>query len=127
LQEKAIENARSAFSKLPSGDTLFQKCISGDDGVDELASELRKRCASHDKKRFKILKQFEKSSAWLQNFTPVVDVIVQTQAGIGCPVWAPLKMVLLVRSTQSAAVIGLGMLELIVYRCHLSIPLSWSR
>jgi hypothetical protein len=89
-----------AIAKLPNGDVLFQKCISSNDGIDTLANELKSRCAAHDKKRPKVLKQFEKSSAWLRNFSDVVDVVVQTQAGIGCPVWAPIKLVLMVRLTH---------------------------
>ena len=101
LQQKVIENARSAIAKLPAGDALFENCMKSKDGVGELASALKERCTAHGKKRLKILKQFEKSTAWLRNFSAVVDIIMQTQAGIGCPVWAPIKLVLMVRLMHS--------------------------
>jgi hypothetical protein len=41
-----------------------------------------------------LIKKFEQYTTWLQNFSGVVDVVAQTQAGIGCPVWAPVKFVL---------------------------------
>jgi hypothetical protein len=28
-----------------------------------------------------------------------IDIVVQTQAGVGCPLWAPIKFVLKVRYT----------------------------
>jgi hypothetical protein len=101
LQQKAIENARSAIAKLPYGDALFENCIKSKDGVGELSSALKDRCAAHDKKRLRIVRQFEKSTAWLRNFSAVVDIVMQTQAGIGCPVWAPIKLVLMVRLMRS--------------------------
>jgi hypothetical protein len=97
LGEQAIKNAQLVFEKLPNGDALFQKCISSDNGVETLAKELESRCAAHNKRRPKLLRQFEKSSAWLRNFSTVVDIVVQTEAGIGCPIWAPIKLILMVK------------------------------
>ena len=59
----------------------------------------------HKKKRFtKLLDGFQKHTLWLQNMGSVVDVVVQTQAGIGCPVWAPIKFVLKVSDDHAQAV-----------------------
>lgn len=41
-----------------------------------------------------MLDAFQRYTAWLRNFSSVVDVVVQTEAGVGCPVWAPIKFVL---------------------------------
>ena len=48
----------------------------------------------HRKKSSAVAQKFEKYTMWLQNFSGVIDVVAQTQAGIGCPVWAPVKFVL---------------------------------
>lgn len=46
------------------------------------------------KKTTRFLNQLQRYTQWLQNFSQVVDVVVQTQAGVGCPIWAPIKFVL---------------------------------
>ena len=40
------------------------------------------------------MEMVQKYTAWLQNISDVVDVAVQTKAEIGCPLWAPIKLVL---------------------------------
>lgn len=98
LQQQAIEKAQFSFSKLPSRDAAFQRCASSNDGVTELIEALKARYDSHNKKRSLLVRKFHQYSAWLRNFSNVIDIVVQTQANIGCPLWAPLKFVLEVSS-----------------------------
>ncbi|KAF2877267.1 hypothetical protein BDV95DRAFT_141985 [Massariosphaeria phaeospora] len=99
--KEAVQNAKNAFSRLPNGDQTFQQCISSPvsivDAI-EKAQELQK-----EKKSTKILEGLQKHTAWLQNLSSVVDVVVQTEAGIGCPMWAPLKFLLQVVNQHSRA------------------------
>jgi hypothetical protein len=60
-----------------------------------MVKALKSKYDSHRRrKRFALAQKFEQYTQWLQNFSGVVDVVVQTQAGIGCPIWAPVKFVL---------------------------------
>ena len=54
----------------------------------------RKWQSQKRKKSTKFLAKLERYTTWLQNMSAVVDVAVQTQAGFGCPLWAPIKFVL---------------------------------
>ena len=61
----------------------------------EVLNMVERRCQSSQKKKSaKFLENLQKHTAWLQNIGDVVDVAVQTQAVIGCPVWAPIKLIL---------------------------------
>ncbi|KAI9856968.1 MAG: hypothetical protein M1813_008684 [Trichoglossum hirsutum] len=95
LQKEAIENARLVFSRLPSGDATFRQCIDQADTILDVVKTVTQKCQSHRRKKLtRLLEGFQRYSLWLQNMSGVVDVVVQTQAGIGCPVWAPIKFVL---------------------------------
>ncbi|KAF7503591.1 hypothetical protein GJ744_003574 [Endocarpon pusillum] len=95
LQRQAIENARAAFARLPNGDVVFRQCINQKDTVAEIMKMTTERYRSHrDKRSSRLLQGFQHYTLWLQNISGVVDVAVQTQAGIGCPLWAPVKFVL---------------------------------
>ena len=99
LQRQAIENARSAFARLPNGDEAFRRCVSQEDTVAEIVKKITQSYQSHrDKRSVRLLQRLQQHTLWLQNFSGVVDVAVQTHAGIGCPLWAPVKFVLQVRS-----------------------------
>lgn len=54
----------------------------------------QKRQSQKKKKSTKFLSKLQKYTTWLQNMSAVVDVAVQTQAGVGCPLWAPIKFIL---------------------------------
>ena len=61
----------------------------------EVVESVLQKCQSHRKKKSsRFLQKFQSYTLWLQNMGSVVDVAVQAQAGIGCPVWAPIKLVL---------------------------------
>lgn len=95
LEAQAIKDARSAFSKLPNGDAVFRQCIEQEETLLQVLEKVsQKRHLYEKKKSTKLLKGFQKYTLWLQNMGSVIDVVVQTQAGIGCPVWAPVKFVL---------------------------------
>ena len=99
IRQKAADNAKVAFSKLPS--EVSRDCANGDT-ITELTKAVSLKCGSLKKR--KLVKRFKQSSAWLVNFSNVVDVIVQTQAGIACPIWAPLKFVLQLSEYHSEVV-----------------------
>lgn len=101
LQKQAIERAHAAFSRLPRGDAIFQQCITSDESVVDVVKTIKEDYQSYKiKKSTQLLERFQKHTLWLQNISGVVDVAVQTQASIACPVWAPIKFVLKVRSYQ---------------------------
>jgi hypothetical protein len=98
MQQQAIQKVKSSFSKLPTENSLFQQCASSKDGVADMILALNKRYGSRGKKMTGLVKKFHQYTEWLRNFAAVIDIAVQTQAGIGCPVWAPLRFVLEVSS-----------------------------
>ena len=100
VRQRAIDNAQAAIAKLPID--LSQQCSNGDT-VSELVDILVTKYGSQ-KKRGKLARKFKQYSAWLVNFSNVVDVIVQTQAGIACPIWAPLKFALQLSEFHSEVV-----------------------
>ena len=95
LKQQAIDRARSCFSLLPRDQKVFQECI---DGSQSLEDVVRSAVTAHQeyksKQSTRILDGFQIYSLWLRNMSSAVDIAVQTQAGIACPVWAPLKFVL---------------------------------
>lgn len=99
LQQRAIEEAKLAYSRLPHGDAVFRQCLEGKETlVEDLNIVEQKRQSQKKKKSTKFLSKLQKYSTWLQNISAVVDVAVQTQAGFGCPLWAPIKFILKVNT-----------------------------
>ena len=94
LQQVAVERARSAFASLKGTDNLFSQVQDQNNAISDILGALQRKYESHGRKRRAILETFERYTQWLQNFSGIIDVVVQTQAGIGCPIWAPLKLVL---------------------------------
>ena len=95
LQKLAIEDARTAFSRLPHSNAVFRQCLEGKETLAEVLTTVEQRCQTFKRKKStRFLEKLQKHTTWLQNISSVVDVAVQTQAGIGCPVWAPIKFVL---------------------------------
>jgi ferritin len=95
LQKQAIENARAAFSRLPSKDAFFQQCIDEADSIPEVVRSLAQSYrAPKDEKSTQLLQTFQLYKLWLHDVSEVVDIAVQTQAGIRCPLWAPINFVL---------------------------------
>lgn len=95
LQKQAIERAREAFSRLPNGNEIFQKCITNEETiVDVVQTTVQKHQFYKSKRSSRLLERFQKYTLWLQNISAAVDVAVQAQASIACPIWAPIKFVL---------------------------------
>ncbi|OCL06718.1 hypothetical protein AOQ84DRAFT_410315, partial [Glonium stellatum] len=95
LQQQAIRKARAAYARFPNGDALFQQCIAQQDTVGEIMKSIKQKYDSNQEEKLnRILNKFQDYTAWLRNISGVVDIVVQTQAGIGCPLWAPIKFVL---------------------------------
>ena len=99
LQQKAVERVRSALGNLKDEDALFTQAQNQPDAVSEILKTLKQKYdGQHSKRRTNtIVRKFEQYTQWLQNFSEIVDTLAQTQAGIACPIWAPIKFVLQVR------------------------------
>lgn len=95
LQKQAIQNARSAFSRLTRKHAVFKQCIFENDSVIEVVKAIEEKYWSHRSSRStRILQGFRRYTIWLETISDVVDTVVQIQAGIACPLWAPIKFVL---------------------------------
>ena len=104
LQEQAIGRAKAAASHLPGADAIFRQCVDQPATINDLLTILAKRHKLYKGRvSTKLLDKFQSHTAWLQNLTQVVDTVVQVQAGIGCPLWAPIKFVLLVQKDKPGA------------------------
>ncbi|KAF1998512.1 hypothetical protein P154DRAFT_564670 [Amniculicola lignicola CBS 123094] len=105
LQDEASARAQVAFQKLPHGDALFQQCASGNISIDTVLETLRHKAASsRRKKSARLLDTFHRTTAWMLNIAPSIDVAVNTSAGIACPIWAPIKFVLMAVRENATAV-----------------------
>lgn len=95
LKQQAIDRARNGFSLLPRDEKVFRECI---DSSQSLVDVVRSAVSAHqeykNRRSTRILEGFQKHSLWLQNMSSAVDIAVQVQAGIACPIWAPLKFLL---------------------------------
>ena len=101
LQKQAIENAKLTYSRLPHGHAELRSALEGKETLAEVIGIAEQKCRSDRKRKsIKFLNQMQKHTAWLQNMSGVVDVAVQTQAGIACPLWAPIKFILKVDNSQ---------------------------
>jgi hypothetical protein len=84
-----------AFLRLPSKGAFFQQCISDTDSIPDVVKSIAEKYRAHrNKKSSQLFQGFQKYTQWLHNISEVIDIAVQTQAGIGCPVWSPIKFVL---------------------------------
>ncbi len=91
-----MHSCHAVFSQFPQGDHLFQQCLQSPDPVADILQALSRDHESHQSKRTeRCLRQFQRLTQWLQDFSGVIDVLVATHAGIGCPIWVPVKFVLL--------------------------------
>jgi hypothetical protein len=95
LQLQAIERARQSFARLPKNHALFVQCLEGNETISDVLTAISRRHHSYSRKKSsRALQSFEQYTTWLRSISDAVDIVVQTQAGIGCPLWAPIKFVL---------------------------------
>jgi len=95
LLKQAVDKARAVYSLLSNGDAIFQQCITQDESISDILESVTRNHRSYKEKRStKFLDAFQKHTLFLQNMSDVIDVVVQTEAGIGCPLWAPIKFIL---------------------------------
>jgi hypothetical protein len=60
-QKLAIDNAKSAFARLPSGDSIFQQCINNKETVHEVVQSLQRQCGVHRRRKFtRLLSEFHR-------------------------------------------------------------------
>lgn len=65
------------------------------DPIGAIVQVLSTDYTAHERKRStRFLVRFQRYTQWLQNISSVVDIAVQSQAGILCPLWAPVKYIL---------------------------------
>lgn len=97
LYREAIGRAKTAYSKLPHGDELFQQCVSDQITIDTVLATLSEKASAHRRKKStKVLDGFYQYTSWMTNIARSIDVAVNASAGIAAPVWASIKFVLIV-------------------------------
>jgi len=81
---------------------VFQDCVQNQDTIVNVVEAVTLKYTMYKRKRStRILERFQKYTVWLQNMSSAIDIAVQTQAGIACPVWTPIKFVLRVNTIAS--------------------------
>ncbi|KAH8762769.1 hypothetical protein F5882DRAFT_415593 [Hyaloscypha sp. PMI_1271] len=104
LQKQAIEKARSYLSHLPTEDAIFQQCVNQADSIPDVVKSVIQTSHSYKRRQSTdLLRKFERHTQFLQDASDIVNIVVQTQAGIGCPLWAPIKFVLKVSKDHAQA------------------------
>lgn len=95
LQHQVVLNAKAAISSLDDGSHIFRECLESTEPLPILVQSLLKTGSKYaDSRSTRILGRFQKHSLWLQNMAPAIDVVVNVQAGIAAPIWAPIRYVL---------------------------------
>lgn len=95
LDRQAIERAGSVFAQLRGGSQLFQECVDKADTISQLIKSIEERYERRrNKTSSRLLEHFRKQAAWLQNLSNIIDIAVQAQAEILCPIWAPIRFLL---------------------------------
>lgn len=98
LQDEAINRAKAAYAKLPNGNEILSRCRASSNPIDELVKQLEEKHQQRKSKKLsRLLHCFYRNTAVLHNYSKIIDVVVQTEAGLGCPIWAPVKFILEVR------------------------------
>ncbi|KAF2736018.1 hypothetical protein EJ04DRAFT_575651 [Polyplosphaeria fusca] len=105
---EAVDRANAIFARLPHANILFQRCIRDEITIADVAEKLQRTGSRHKRKRStQLLDRFRDCTAWMLNISRSIDVAVQASSGIACPVWAPVKLVLLLSHEDSAATNGI--------------------
>jgi len=100
----AANRAKAAFQNLPHGNDLFQQCVLNKITIEAVFEEIRRNSLGHKRKLSTVaLDRFHHCTAWMLNISKPIDVAVNASAGIACPVWAPIKFVLLVSQDNATA------------------------
>lgn len=102
LDRQAIDRAAAAFAQLRGGSQLFQECVADTDTIEKLIQSIKDgERRSRKKASSRLLAIFQRHTAGLRNLSSAIDVAVQTQAEITCPVWAPIKFFLMVNTAAT--------------------------
>ncbi|ORY10120.1 hypothetical protein BCR34DRAFT_355975 [Clohesyomyces aquaticus] len=102
--KEAVEDAKAAFAKLPHGSPLFQQCISDQITIDTVLETLKEKASMYRRRKCtNILERFYRYTSWMTNISRSIDVAVNASAGIACPVWAPIKFVLMISQENTSA------------------------
>jgi len=106
LQLQAIERARESFARLPKDHAIFIQCLQGNETISDVLTAVSRRHQSYSRKKSsRALQNFQQYTTWLRSMSDAVDIVVQTQAGIGCPLWAPIKFVLKVGNLFTSVIL----------------------
>lgn len=71
------------------------QCLQGNETISDVLTAVSRSHRSYSRKKSnRALYNFQQYTTWLRSMSEAVDIVVQTQAGIGCPLWAPIKFVL---------------------------------
>ena len=98
-QSEAIKRAQAVFARLPRDDAVFQQCVGNSETIHGLLTNIFQKNGLYKRKTSTILLDgFEKYTSWMTNISDSISIAVQASAGIACPVWAPIKFVLIVCS-----------------------------
>lgn len=93
----ATRRAQAAFFGLALRDPTFRKCLDGEITLNNVLETLRQKSGNHKRKKStRLLERFHQCTAWMLNIAGSIDVAVNASAGIACPVWAPVKFLLMV-------------------------------
>ncbi|KAF2114076.1 hypothetical protein BDV96DRAFT_647562 [Lophiotrema nucula] len=99
-----VDRARAAFQSLPRDNILFQQCLTDQITLESVFAHLQKKSFSHKRKlSTRTLDRFQRCTGWMLNISRSIDVAVNASAGIACPVWAPIKFVLMISKDDSTA------------------------
>ena len=96
LEAEALQLIAARTAKLQKHKEFQHVCDSSStlNDIIRLINDIRH--SKSNRRRNKVADKFDQCCDWLHQISGVIDVIVQTEATIGSPIWAPIKLVALV-------------------------------
>lgn len=93
LEAEALEAVSLTMTKLQKRKKFLQesKDATGLDDVINLVQEIHG--SKSGRRRHRAVEKFGKCCDWLHQLSGVIDVVVQTEASIGSPIWVPIKLI----------------------------------
>ena len=96
LEAEALQLIAARTAKLQKHKEFQCVCASSTtlDDIIRLVHDIRN--SKSNRRRDKVADKFDQCCDWLHQISGAIDIVVQTEATIGSPIWAPIKLVVLV-------------------------------
>ncbi|RPA74910.1 hypothetical protein BJ508DRAFT_28801 [Ascobolus immersus RN42] len=105
LFDDALKKAQDAVARLSAVNPDFKACLASNDTIGDVLDSVKSEVDVFKGEKYnKALEQFNKHTQWIHTIQGAVDAAVQINPVATCPIWAPIKLILIVARGQAAAI-----------------------